>query len=79
LPGDFPFGKLVADGRAAGLWGGSRAIRHPAYAFDDLYESFGITPEIYARKIANNRSVRFVLYSRVNQPTCCLGCAATKD
>lgn len=54
FPEDFSFRKLIADGRAAGLWGGSRAIRNPAYALDSLYEGLGITPEIYARRMSED-------------------------
>lgn len=48
FPRDFPFRKLMAAGRAAGLWGGTRAIRNPAYALDALYASLGLTPSIQA-------------------------------
>jgi hypothetical protein len=57
FPYDFALRKLIADGRAAGLWGGTRAIRNPAVALDSLYEGLGIVPEIYAvssQSIDNN-------------------------
>jgi len=34
---DFSFRKLLAAGRAEGLWGGTRAMRNTAYALDALY------------------------------------------
>jgi len=43
---DFALRKLIADGRAAGLWGGSRAIRGVAQAFDALYARLGLTPSV---------------------------------
>jgi hypothetical protein len=43
----FYFRKIIADGWRTGLWGGSRARRNPAYAFDALYAGLGITPEIW--------------------------------
>ncbi len=42
------FRKLVATGRAAGLWGGSRAIRDPLIALDSLYSGLGLMPAIEA-------------------------------
>ena len=44
---DFEFRKLIAAGRNAGLWGGTRAIQSPLYAVDTLYQGLGITPDIY--------------------------------
>ena len=44
---DFPFRKLVAAGRAAGLWGGHRAVRKPAPALGALYQGLGLAPEVY--------------------------------
>lgn len=48
FPRDFPFRKLLAAGRTAGLWGGTRPIRNPAFALDSLYAGLGLTPAIYA-------------------------------
>ncbi len=48
---DFQFRKLMAAGRNAGLWGGTRAIRSPLYALDTLYAGLGITPEIYVPQV----------------------------
>jgi hypothetical protein len=45
---DFSFRELIAAGRAAGLWGGVRAIRYWGYAMDDLYDGLGLTPSIEA-------------------------------
>jgi len=42
----FAFRKLLADGGAAGLWGGSRTACNPAYAMDALYEGLGLTLSI---------------------------------
>lgn len=49
FPDDFQFRKLVAEGRSEGLWGGTRAIRHPLDALDTLYEGLGISSGIDAR------------------------------
>ena len=51
---DFSFRELLADGRAAGLWGGNREICYPPYALDALYEGLGITPDIYAMTMQEN-------------------------
>ena len=48
---DFSLRTLVANGRDAGLWGGSRQIRHPAYALATLYDGLGITPMNYVNAI----------------------------
>jgi hypothetical protein len=55
---DFPsdFSKIVTDGRGAGLWGGSRQIRNPGYALNNLYSGLGITPMIYVPAIGENDS-----------------------
>lgn len=45
---DVPFRKLVAAGRNAGLWNGSRAIKDPLSALDALYSGLGLTPAIDA-------------------------------
>lgn len=45
---DVPFRKLVAAGRSAGLWNGSRAIKDPLSALDALYSGLGLTPAIDA-------------------------------
>jgi hypothetical protein len=51
----FQFRKLIAEGRAAGLWGGTRAISNSAYAMDRLYAGLGLTPKIDAEsKIEND-------------------------
>lgn len=51
---DYALRVLMADARAAGLWGGSRAIRNRAYAMDDLYDALGVVPVIYATDVASN-------------------------
>jgi len=48
---DISFRKLIADGRNAGLWGGSRALQKPANALDVLYAGLGIAPMIYAQSL----------------------------
>ncbi len=45
---DMTFRKLMAAGRAAGLWKGARAIRDPLLALDTLYSGLGLTPMIDA-------------------------------
>ena len=45
---DYFFRKLLASGRSAGLWGGSRAIRNTSYALDALYGGLGLTSDIKA-------------------------------
>jgi hypothetical protein len=47
FPNDFKFRQLVASGRSAGLWGGTRAIRKAGYALNTLYEGLGITADIH--------------------------------
>ena len=49
FPEDFQFRKLIAAGRNEGIWGGTRAIRHPLYALDTLYQGLGLSSEIDAR------------------------------
>lgn len=43
---DISLRKLMASGRAAGLWGGARAIANPYFALDHLYNGLGLTPSI---------------------------------
>ena len=45
---EFAFKKLLADGRAQGLWGGSRAICNPNIAMDNLYAALELTPDVWA-------------------------------
>lgn len=42
----FALHSLLAAGRSAGLWGGSRAIVNFAYSLDHLYDGMGLTPSI---------------------------------
>lgn len=45
---DFAFRKLVAAGRGAGLWGGSRAIKQPLLALDALFAGVSLHPAVAA-------------------------------
>jgi hypothetical protein len=56
FPRDFSFRKLLAQGRSAGLWGGTRPVRNPAYALDSLYAGLGLTPAIYAVAVTEHNS-----------------------
>ncbi|NVJ61923.1 MAG: hypothetical protein HWE27_16145 [Gammaproteobacteria bacterium] len=47
FPEDFQLRKLIAEGRAQGLWGGSKQIRHPGLALDQLYSSLGLETHVY--------------------------------
>ena len=42
------FRKIITAGRSAGLWNGSRAIKHPLSALDTLYSNLGLRPAIDA-------------------------------
>lgn len=42
----FALRSLMAKGRAANLWGGTRPIRKPGQALDTLYAGLGLTPAI---------------------------------
>ncbi|PWK52813.1 hypothetical protein [Pleionea mediterranea] len=44
---DFKLRKLIAMGRADGLWGGSKQIRNPGLALDTLYNDLGLTADLY--------------------------------
>ena len=48
---DFSFRTLMAEGRNANVWGGTRAVKSPLYVLDSLYEGLSITPEIYAPSV----------------------------
>jgi hypothetical protein len=57
FPDNFSLRKLMAAGRAAGVWGGTREIRDTYYALDALYAGMGLTPSIEApgvRSVDNN-------------------------
>lgn len=43
---------LLAAGRAAGVWGGTRAVRNQITALTTLYNGIGITPEVQAQTAA---------------------------
>ena len=45
---DYALRQLMAAGRGAGLWNGSRPIRHTAYALEGLYAGLGLTPALFA-------------------------------
>jgi len=49
----FAFRKLLADGGAAGLWGGSRTACNPAYAMDALYQGLGLTLQMQAEDMTD--------------------------
>lgn len=44
---------LLANGRAAGLWGGTRGVRNPITALSTLYTGLGISPEVQAQTTAD--------------------------
>ncbi|MFY9270515.1 MAG: hypothetical protein WAO55_12305, partial [Candidatus Manganitrophaceae bacterium] len=57
FPSDLSFRNLVAAGRAAGLWGGSRAVRKTAYVLDSLYAGLGLTPTIEAVSVIDEDGI----------------------
>lgn len=43
-----PLRRLMADARAAGLWGGTRALRRPSQALRATYAALGLAPQLFA-------------------------------
>lgn len=47
LARSYTFRQLLSRGKSGGLWVGSREVINPAIALDRLYESLGLSPNIY--------------------------------
>lgn len=61
-----PFKTFIGSCRAAGVWGGTKAIKKLGYAANNLYQGLGITASVYLPSQITNPGLDFTSYEYTN-------------